>query len=239
MTVQHEIQQAILLKLIHNPTLSFSELWPQELESNKFAYHLSALESKGLVLKREGKYSLSEEGKSLSSSIEGDTGKLASVPTVANALIIRRGDKVLVQRRLKEPFYGIWSLISGKINFGWNVEECAQRDLVEETGLTASEARLVGMNQIKTLEAGKLAYHHVIFFVELSGIKGNLREKTHKGENAWMTVEEYKKRDRFPDPWFNEVLDAKSFVVLETERIREDGKFTSCRIVSHKEIGAT
>ena len=236
MDIDHPIQQSIILKLIHKPEMSFSELLGSESESNKFAYHLGVLETKNIINKEGCYYSLSPLGKKISSFIEGDTGKKAAFPTFAHVLIVRDGDKILVQRRMKEPFYGYWGLMSGKINFGWNVEECARRDIEEECGLKANKSELIGINQAKTYEDGNLLHHHIMFYVKLGEISGDLKEKTHKGENAWMTIDEFKKKERFPDPWFDAVMDAEGFVSIETERILKDGKFVDCKMGTMKTL---
>jgi 8-oxo-dGTP diphosphatase len=228
MNVEHPIQRNILLKLIHTPEASFTELQGDEKDSNKFAYHLSALEKNSIILKKDNKYKLSQEGKRLSSFIEGDTGTKAAFPTFAGVLIIKDGNRILAQKRLKEPFYGYWGLISGKINFGFNVEECAKRDLTEETGLTAEHGRLIGINQAKTFEDGKMIHHHIMFFIKLSGLAGELKEQTHKGVNRWMTLDEFMKKERFPDPWLKTIWDTEGFINIETERMMKDGKFVDC-----------
>ncbi len=228
MDIEHKIQQSILLKLIHIPEASFTELLGDDRDSNKFAYHIGVLETKNLILKKDGRYSLSPEGRKLSAFIEGDTGTKAAFPTFAVVLIIKDGDRILTQRRLKEPFYGYWGLISGKINFGFNIEECAKRDIEEEAGITADNARLIGVNQAKTFEDDELLHHHIMFFVELTGISGTLKETTHKGENRWMTIEEFKTKERFPDPWLKTIWNSRGFVNIETDRMMKDGKFVDC-----------
>lgn len=234
MNIEHKTQKSILLKLIHNPVMSFSELLGDERESNKFAYHLGSMVEKGLVMKKDGEYSLSEEGRKLSAFIEGDTGEKAAFPTFVNVLIIRDGDKILAQKRLKHPFHGYWGLIAGKVNFGWNIEECAKRDLTEETGLVAGSAKFYGVHQSKTYEEGKMLHHHIMFFVEMGEVSGTLKNETHKGKNEWVTVEEYKAKDRFPDPWFEKVFAADGFLHLETERQMKDGKFVGCEITNYR-----
>jgi len=236
MEIDHPLQKGIILKLIHTPYATFTDLLGEEKDSNKFSYHLTKLESEGMIKKVNSHYSLSDEGKKLSAFIEGDTGSKALFPTFAHVIIAQDGSRILVQRRLKEPFYGYWGLISGKINFGFNVEECALRDIEEEAGLKAGKAELIGMNQAKTYDGGKLLHHHIMFYVRLSDIKGNLREKTHKGENAWMTIDEFKQKERFPDPWFDAVINAKGFVNIETERMMKDGKFVDCIMKEPKNL---
>lgn len=235
MAIDHPIQKSILLKLIHKPEATFTDLLGGERDSNKFAYHLGKLETLEIIKKHNNRYTLSEKGKKLSAFIEGDTGKTAKFPTFNHVLIIKDKDKILVQKRLKEPFYGYWGLISGKINYGYNIEECAKRDIKEETGLTAAKSKLIGINQAKTTEDENLAFHHIMFYVELSDISGTLKEKTHKGENRWMTVDEFKSQHRFPDPWIDNVLNAKRFLHFETDRTMEGGKFTGCSLNSLRE----
>ncbi len=235
MNIDHPIQRSILLKLIHKPEASFTELLGDERDSNKFAYHLGVLETKQIITKKDGKYILTQEGKKLSAFIEGDTGDKALFPTFNHVSFIQDGDKILVQKRLKEPFYGYWGLISGKINYGFNIEECAKRDIKEETGLVAEKSAFIGVNQVKTYETGKLIHHHIMFYVRLTGISGSLKSKTHKGENEWVTVEEFMKRERFPDPWLKTALNTNGFVNFETERLMEDGKFIECKVTNMSE----
>jgi ADP-ribose pyrophosphatase YjhB (NUDIX family) len=237
MEIDHPLQKGIILKLIHQPSATFTDLLGEEKDSNKFSYHLTKLESTGIIKKNGYHYSLSDEGKKLSAFIEGDTGSKALFPTFNHVLIVQDGSRILAQKRLKEPFYGYWGLISGKINFGLNVEECALRDIEEEAGLKAGKAELIGINQAKTYESGKLLHHHIMFYVRLSDLSGKLKEKTHKAENEWMTIEEFKEKERFPDPWFDAVMNAKGFVSIETERIMKDGKFVDCRMGTMKTLG--
>jgi len=42
---------------------------------------------------------------------------------------------VLLIQRKKEPFAGCWALPGGKLDIGETVEDCASRELVEETGI--------------------------------------------------------------------------------------------------------
>lgn len=234
--LDHETQRKIVLKLIHRPGSSFNELWNKEGESNSFAYHMAKLEEQRIISKTDGRYSLTDEGKKLSAFIEGDTGGKAEFPTLTIILIIKRGDKILTQKRLKEPFYGLWSFVSGKINFGQNMFECATRDLLEETGLQAHGWAFRGIEQTKTFEGEKLLYHHYLLWVETENPDGTLKERTHKAENAWMTLEEYMRSEGFPREWVYHIMHAKRPVLVEAERYMQNGKFTGGKTISFKEL---
>lgn len=231
--IQHETERQILLKLIHNPELSFNELWAKQGESNKFAYHVNKLEEKGLIKKSQKGYQLTDEGKKLSAFIEGDSGTRAEFPTLTVVVLVKNGDKYLCQKRLKEPFYGYWGVVSGKINFGQNLFECATRDLYEEAGLKANDWKLKGIEQVKTYQEGKLLFHHYMLIVETDKFSGTLKERTHKAEHKWLTLEEYEKAEGFPREWFFKyIVHAERPVMIEAERYMENGKFTTGKLLN-------
>ncbi len=233
----NETQREIILKLIHTLKATFTELSQGAKDSNRFAYHIKTLVDQGLINHEGEYYNLSLKGHQLSSFIEGATGDIAKFPTFSNGLIVEKDGKFLFQKRLKKPFYGIWGLISGKINFGWNVVECALRDLEEETGLIAKTGKEIGFYQAKTFENGKLAFHHMFFLIRLSGISGELIEKTHKAENAWLTLEEFFSKDTFPCEWLRDVVNVKDrFIFLEAERFSVNDKFTEFKLTRNELI---
>ena len=235
--MENDIRKEIFLKLIHTPRATFSDLWNQKVESNLFAYHLRKLEEEGLIGKFEDGYGLTAEGRKASAFIEGATGGKAELPTPTVIILAREDGKILCQERLKEPFYGYWGFPSGKINFGWNPEECAIRDFEEETGLTAGKAELKVAAFVKTYEEGKILHHHLMFTVEVSDIKGTLKEQTHKAKHEWLTIEEYKSKKRFPDTTpFEKTIEPNKFHIYEVERFMNKGIFTSANITSEKEF---
>jgi ADP-ribose pyrophosphatase YjhB (NUDIX family) len=64
-------------------------------------------------------------------------------PKVAAAvLVVREEDKVLLVRRAGEPFRGLWTLPAGFIDSGEDPAEAAQRECLEETGLSVRVTRV-------------------------------------------------------------------------------------------------
>ncbi|MBW6123670.1 NUDIX domain-containing protein [Pseudomonas aeruginosa] len=58
---------------------------------------------------------------------------------VGVAVIICRVGKVLVGRRKGSHGEGAWAVPGGRLEFGETVEECARREVLEETGLRLGE----------------------------------------------------------------------------------------------------
>lgn len=62
----------------------------------------------------------------------------------AGALVEHRGEVLLI-RRAFDPWDGHWDIPGGFVEFGEHPEDAAQRELLEETGLTAPITGLIGM----------------------------------------------------------------------------------------------
>ena len=58
-------------------------------------------------------------------------------------MLVRRGDHLLLVRKREWP-EGYYSLPSGFCDFGENLEECARREVEEETGIRVDSLRYAG-----------------------------------------------------------------------------------------------
>ena len=110
------------------------------MENSQFTFHLSVLMEKGLVEKHLKSYRLSDRGKEYANRIDTrdlfirDQPKISVVPCA-----VRDGDgkcEYLIYTRTKHPFWGYQGFPSGKIKYGEFVEQAAERELKEESGLT-------------------------------------------------------------------------------------------------------
>lgn len=63
-------------------------------------------------------------------------------PKVAAAVLVIRDGSVLLVRRVNEPFRGLWTLPAGFVNGGEDPAEAAERECLEETGLSVRVKRV-------------------------------------------------------------------------------------------------
>ncbi len=57
-------------------------------------------------------------------------------PKVAAAVLIEKDGRVLLVRRINEPFRGLWTLPAGFVDAGEDPKQAAERECLEETGLS-------------------------------------------------------------------------------------------------------
>jgi ADP-ribose pyrophosphatase YjhB (NUDIX family) len=127
------------------------------------------------------------------------TTKVKPGPPIGVMLyLVRKNEKgdleFLVSRRLRHPFYGKVTLITGKVFFGERFEDAAARILQDETGLTA-EFEIIKVYR-KFGYRGRSILHDN-FFVCLMGrnSEGRLKKKNELGEYSWETEAALRKRD--------------------------------------------
>ncbi len=56
-------------------------------------------------------------------------------PKVAAAVLVEQGEKVLLVRRVMQPYQGFWTLPAGFVDAGEDPARAAERECLEETGL--------------------------------------------------------------------------------------------------------
>ncbi len=66
-------------------------------------------------------------------------------PKLAVALILHREGQILLQQRAMEPRKGLWTFPSGYVDRGEQVERAAEREAMEELGLTVRLTHLLGL----------------------------------------------------------------------------------------------
>jgi hypothetical protein len=135
----HRLQQHILQQLIMNPRLRYAAIKPHEVEGNLFMYHLKQLIKEGLVEKdADGWYQLTTAGKLYSDrlSLKSLTPRLQA--RIVTLMAVEDGQgHWLFYRRKRQPLFNLVGFPYGKIHLGESVQQAAQRELKEKTGLEA------------------------------------------------------------------------------------------------------
>jgi 8-oxo-dGTP diphosphatase len=115
-------------------------------------------------------------------------------PKVGVGVIVVKDGRVLLGKRKGAHCEGDWAFPGGHLEFGEAVEDCAGRELTEETGLEALSTHL-GPWTSDVMEEDK---HYITLFVVVNQFQGELQLKEpHKCDGwAWFECE------NFPEPLF-------------------------------------
>ena len=203
----HDIQKEILKGLLFRPTARFSDLNARKLPSDQFTFHLKQLLAAKIIEKeKQGGYQLTLRGKEYANRYDVDSGKpklekQAKLGVMVVAL--RNGGKsteVLMQRRLKQPYYGFKGFVTGKIKWGELVAQTAARELEEETGLNGQLEQKTILHEHILSATGELLEDKYFFIFIAQKLKGTLIAKFPGGVNEWVAEKEiFRSRDIFYD----------------------------------------
>lgn len=112
-----------------------------EVGSDLLSYHLRELLKSDLIVKKEDSYSLSVKGVDTAGRMDTFTRKMEKQPKVSVVLIVKKVEagveKYLIQKRLKQPYFGYLGFLTGKVTYGETILETADREAQEEAGISA------------------------------------------------------------------------------------------------------
>jgi len=86
---------------------------------------------------------------------------------VASTIVVNENREVLLVKRKKDPYQGMWCLPIGFAESGEEVREAALRELEEEAGITGDIVRLIDVDTIDNYFYGSLAI--VTYEVKMTG----------------------------------------------------------------------
>lgn len=109
-------------------------------------------------------------------------------PALTTDAVLLKGREVLLIRRAREPWKGMWALPGGFVEVGERVEETVRRELVEETGLRGDIVDLLGVwSDPKRDPRGHIVT--VVFVLKVSGIVDVGRDEEETLEARWFPLD--------------------------------------------------
>ncbi len=114
-----------------------------------------------------------------------------SVPLLGVSVLCHHEGKVLLIKRGKAPYEGHWSLPGGLVDLGETLKAAAERELLEETGITAALGDPADtFDNIHTDASGGIVSHYVLVVFAGPYHSGVLRAGDDAADAAWMHLTE-------------------------------------------------
>jgi 8-oxo-dGTP diphosphatase len=110
------------------------------------------------------------------------------VPLVAVGAIVVRDSRVLLIRRGQPPSEGLWAIPGGRVELGETLQEAAEREIKEETGLTIRARNpIYTFDVILRDEGGRVRFHYVIVDLLADYVSGALQPGDDALEARWVS----------------------------------------------------
>lgn len=112
-------------------------------------------------------------------------------PRPAVGAIVFKDDRVLLVKRGRPPAQGQWAIPGGNIQLGESLQAAAEREILEETGVTIRASRpVLAFDAIVEDDDGHIQFHYVIVDLVAEYVAGELRPGDDAADVRWVAADE-------------------------------------------------
>lgn len=112
-------------------------------------------------------------------------------PVVAVGAVVFHREKVLLVRRGQDPGAGRWAIPGGSVELGETLQQAAEREIWEETGIRIKAREpVLTFDVIEKDERNRVRYHYVIVDVAADYIDGEPLAGDDAAEARWISRDE-------------------------------------------------
>ncbi len=112
-------------------------------------------------------------------------------PRVAVGAVVFKDKRVLLVRRGQPPAEDLWAIPGGSVEIGETLQEAAEREIQEETGIQIRAAKpIYTFDVIERDGSGRIRFHYVIVDLTADYISGEPSAGDDAVEARWVSAEE-------------------------------------------------
>ncbi len=124
------------------------------------------------------------------------SGDYPKHPRVAVGAVVFKDDKVLLVLRGKPPAENQWSIPGGCVELGETLQEAAEREILEETGIVIqAKAPVYTFDVIERDESGHIRFHYVIVDLAADYIRGEIKAGDDAVDVSWVSSKDINNRN--------------------------------------------
>lgn len=159
--MQNKLENSILDLFLFSHKLKFNEIEKSlVVRSNKLNYHLQNLVKKGILIKENSSYSLTETAEHL---IPYLSKKKALIPVLL--ILIGNEKKAFLYEREKRPFKGMLSLPGGRLIIGESIPLAVKRIMKEKHNLDAKMTKINSISLEHVKKSGRIIHSFILVLV--------------------------------------------------------------------------
>ncbi len=127
----------------------------------------------------------------LSGNEDGRDKTYPDAPRVAVGVVVLKDGKVLLVKRRDPPSAGQWAIPGGSVRLGETLQQAAERELYEETGVRVqAEAPVYIFDVIDHDPSGRTRYHYVIADLLARYVGGEPTARDDAADARWLSPRE-------------------------------------------------
>ena len=112
-------------------------------------------------------------------------------PVLAVGIVVFHDDRVLLVRRAKAPSAGLWAIPGGRVELGETLQQAAERELLEETGVTVRAGEPVyAFDSIERDSADRVEFHYAVVDLLATYVSGGPRAMDDAADARWLAAAE-------------------------------------------------
>ena len=113
------------------------------------------------------------------------------MPKVAVGAVVFKNERVLMVRRGQPPSEDLWAIPGGSVELGETLQEAAEREILEETGIHIRAGEPVfAFDAIDRDRAGKIRFHYVIVDLAADYVSGDPKAGDDAADARWISAQE-------------------------------------------------
>jgi ADP-ribose pyrophosphatase YjhB (NUDIX family) len=116
----------------------------------------------------------------------GSRGSSPDAPTQGVSIALSHDGALLLVRRGRGGYRGLWSLPGGHVHPGESLTQAAARELLEETGVVASIGRRIDTVKIAPSEENGIGGHYLLAVFEAEFVSGPVMAGDDATEAGWF-----------------------------------------------------
>lgn len=110
---------------------------------------------------------------------------------MAVGAVVFKNNCVLLVRRGQAPSEGVWAIPGGSVEIGETLQEAAEREILEETGIRIRAGQPIYTFDVIDRDAdGKIRFHYVIVDLAADYVSGQPAAGDDAAEARWVSAYE-------------------------------------------------
>lgn len=122
---------------------------------------------------------------------KGGDAEYPDHPRIAVGAVVFKEGQVLLVRRANSPAKGVWAIPGGRVELGERLQEAAEREIREETGIVIQAGQPVyTFDVIERDMSGRIQFHYVIIDLAAVYVSGTLKPDDDASDARWVSARE-------------------------------------------------